>query len=153
MANFAGKIRTSFFGRKVGLQEMSTAESGSGTPGHAYFLAGEVTDIRRDVTNPETTAVNLKAYGLSNLSTGSSAVHVLDPPIPGLIKDIYSSGGSTVYFKTANSETMESSRGSTFTVARFQQIGLVRMIGLTTARWLIGGAIDSTAVCALTTTT
>lgn len=149
---FERRIQTSIHGEDLGIQRISSAESGSGR-GTQRFLAGKVDGIRAAVGNPETTASNLRAHGLSNLSTGSSAVHVLDPPIPGIYKEIYSSGGATAYVRTVNSETLESSRGSTFTTIRFQQIGRVTLMGLTTARWLIGGGIDSTAVAALTTST
>lgn len=149
---FANKIRTSLYGRDLGIQSLTTPESGSGN-GVMRFLVGAVEAWRQAVAVGGSTATNMKPAGVELTNTGSSAVQVLDPPVPGVEKTIVSSGGSTSFVRTLNSETLESSRGSSFTVMRFTQGGIVRLVGLTTARWGISGAIDSTAVCALTTTT
>lgn len=148
---FATKMTRSLHGREIGMQILSSAESGGGN-GIQRYVVGTFGDVRVTVQT-ETTSANALPYGYSVASTGSSAVHTIDPPVPGVSKIIASSGGSTTYFKTANSETLESSRGSSFTTVKFQQIGFVELLGLTTARWLIRGSIDSTAVAALTTTT
>jgi len=147
---FPAQATISVRGRELGIQVMSTSQTGSGRGGVTSFVVGSVADIRTEVTTAETTSANLRAHGLSPLNTGSSAVMTLDPPIPGILKTLYSSGGATAFVKTANSETLESSAGTTFTVMRFIQGGAVVLRGLTTARWLFFG---STAVAALTTTT
>lgn len=149
---FADKMNTSVHGRSLGIQRMSTAETGGTNP--ASFLVGTIQALRGFATTAaETTAATIRAYGVSQLSTQSSGVHTLDPPIPGTEKILWSSGGSTVYVKTANGESLESSRGSSFNTMKFQQIGWVKLVAATTARWLVSGGIDSTAVCALTTST
>lgn len=144
MANFAAKINRSIRGRDLGFQDLSSAESG-GSNGITRFLAGTVIGLRQDVTNAETTSQNLKAHGLSNLSTASSGVHTIDPPIPGVAKTIVCTGGATEYVKTANSETIESSLGSTFTTLKWVGYGVIDLVGLTTARWLARGLTSGTS--------
>ncbi len=132
---FKNRLVETMWGRRFGLQKLSSVESGSTDDEVKDFLAGPA-GVRVDVTNPETTAVPLKAVGLSVLSTGSSAVHELNPPIPGIFKTIMSSGGSTSYVKTRNGETIESSRGSTYNTLQFVAEGIALLQGLTTGRWL-----------------
>lgn len=139
---FANKVLTSIHGRVLGLQRLSSAESGSGR-GAQYFIAGEVADIRREVSTAETTSLNMKAHGLSQLGTtstgtGSSAVYTLDPPIPGVTKLIALTCGASdgpVYVKASNA-TIESTAGSTFSVIKLSTRTLVELVGITTARWL-----------------
>lgn len=138
--SYAAKITKSLFGRQLGLRQMSSAEIGSTHP-HDLLVGAE--GVQRGV-DAGSTAGNLPPYGITQCATGSSAVQTLAPPIPGVEKTIYSSGGSTCYVKTANSETFESSRGSGFTVAKFNAAAVLELVGLTTARWLIkGGGGDS----------
>lgn len=136
--SYAANITKSLFGRQIGLQQMSSASIGSSHP-HDQLVGVE--GIRKGVDSTVTTAEVVKPYGLNVLSTVSSGVHTMAPPIPGVDAMIYSSGGATAYLQLKNSsvETMESSRGGTFTVAKFNGAGLLHLIGLTTARWLIHG--------------
>src|SRR3990172_4866395 len=113
--SFEARMSASIHGREFGLQRMSSVEMGSTFPG--VFLVGSEA-IRQNVATADTTAGILRPFGLSVLSTGSSAVHTLGPPIPGIVKTIISSGGATAFVKTRNAETIESSQGSTFTTMR-----------------------------------
>lgn len=149
MANFSSAINTSLRGRELGIQRLTTSECGGRLPAH--FLAGTVIGIRGEVTSAETTSANLLAYGFSQLSTGSSAVHTLDPPIKGVAKTIFSSGASTNFVKTANSETIETSAGSTFTTVRFVGPGTLSLIGVTTARYAVVGTAPTN--CTFSTST
>lgn len=158
MANFASKINRSIRGRDLGFQDLSSAESGSGN-GTQRFLAGTVIGVRVDVTTAETTSANVKAHGLSQFGTtstgtGSSAVYTLDPPIPGITKTIVLSCGASdgpIYIKTANSETIESTAGSSFTTMKVSTRGKWDLIGVTTARWFTAAA--SAAFVLLATST
>lgn len=142
---YNSKILTSIFGRRLGLQRMSSAETG-GSRGE--FLVGPE-DLRLMI-NFETTATNLKPYGVSvalGTSAGSSAVYTLDPPIPGVRKVI---SGSTVngpvYIKTKNDETLLSSAGSTFTTVKISSLGgAFELVGVSTARWLCLGLTSGTS--------
>jgi hypothetical protein len=139
---FAKKITTSLHGRVVGIQSLSSAESGSGS-GVQHFLAGQFADIRRDVSTAETTAVNLKAHGVSQFGTtstgtGSSAVYTLDPPIPGVTKFIAMTCGASdgpIYIKTGG-PTIESTAGSTFQTIKMSTRQFIELIGVTTGRWM-----------------
>lgn|SRR3990167_7949973 len=143
---FNTKILTSLFGRRLGLQRMSTAESGGSK---LEFLVGP-DDYRVDVNTAETTAVNLKPFGLSgNLGTsaGSSAVYTLEPPIPGVRKIIQgSTANGPVFIKTANGETIVSSLGSTHTTVKISTMGgAFELVGMTTAQWLALGLTSGTS--------
>lgn len=147
MSAFSNSILTSIYGKRLGLQPMSSGQSGS--PGNAEFLVGP-DDQRVGVSTAETTATNMKAYGVSYLvgtSAASTPVYTLSPPIPGVRKNIFfGSTDSALYVKTANAEYIYgSSIGSSATVIRSSGGGTVELIGLTTAIW---GAlnISSTAV-------
>lgn len=152
-------IITSIFGRRVGLQPMSTVQNGGGKP--AEFLVGP-SDFRVGVTTAESTGTNLLPYGLSFVagsSAASSSVFTLDPPIPGVRKLLYfpSTGDKNVYLKSANSETFKSTVGSSFTTIQSTAGGLLELIGVTTAIWaafgLTSGTSSQASGFALTTTT
>lgn len=128
------RVRESIWGRKLFLYTPSSAISGS-TRKPQDLLAGPVA-FQQETDTAGTTSLNFNAFGLSVISTESSGVHTLNPPIPGVEKVIYSSGGATGFVKTRNDETLESSRGTTFTVMRFVGAGYVRLMGLTTGRWV-----------------
>lgn len=142
---FANKILTSLHGRRLGIQSLSSAESGSGR-GTQFFLAGSVADIRRDVSTAETTSVNLLAHGVSvfgSTSTAAARTYTLDPPVPGVRKTIVVSCGAsdgTFIVKTANAETIESTAGSSFTQFTLSTKAVIDLMGVTTARWMTAAA-------------
>ena len=139
---FANKIHTSIHGRVIGIQSLSSAESGSGN-GTQHFIAGQVAAVRLDVTTAETTSGKVKAHGMTafgttSTGTGSSAVYTLDPPIPGVRKLIALTCGASegpVYFKTGG-PTIESTAGSTFQTIKMSTRQMIELWGVTTARWM-----------------
>lgn len=131
--SYAAQITKSIHGRQLGLRQMSSAQIGSTHP-HDLLVGAEA--VQQNVTTGETTAVVMRPFGVSVITTESSGVHVLAPPIPGVEKTLFSSGGATGYVKTKNDETIETSAGSTWTTLRFVARAAVRLVGLTTARWL-----------------
>jgi len=147
------KIRTSLRGRRFGLEIQSTDISG-GSRGEQEYLVGPEA-LRMGVSTAETTSTNLQPYGVSKLNSSSAAssqVYTIDPPVPGVAKYIVNSTDSVSYIKTANSETIVSSKGSTNTVMSMPVGGAaVQLVGFTTAQWLV---FQSTASgIGLTTTT
>lgn len=131
----------SLFGRRFGIQQMSSNVSGSNRAGLVPDMLIGPEALRLGVTTAESTGTAVMAWGISVLpgtSAASSAVYVLDPPIPGVGKTIH--GGTAngpVYFRTLNSETFLSSMGSTFTTIKISSIGgAIQLLGLTTAVWL-----------------
>lgn len=145
---YGNKIGTSIHGRRLGLQRMTSAETG-GSRGNAEFLVGPDA-LRMEVTTAETTSTNLKPHGvhvLPGTSAGSSAVYTLDPPIPGVRVVIAgSTDNGPVYAKTANSETILSTLGSTHTTVKISSVGgSFELVGLTTARWLSLGLTSGTS--------
>ena len=135
--SWADKITTSVLGRRLGLQTMSSVATGGSAAGE--FAVGPE-DVRLGVTTAESTATNLKAWGLSNChgtSAASSSVYTLDPPIPGVRKYLaFDSTANGVYVKTANNETFLSTVGSSFTTIKSTAGGCLQLLGLTTAIWL-----------------
>ena len=153
---WASQLMTSIFGRRLGLQSMSTNQTGASAP--VDMLVGPEA-LRFAVTTAESTGTNLKAYGVSfvpGTSASSSAVYTLDPPIPGVNKYIQfnSTSQGPIYVKAANGETFISTQGTTFSVIKStgNQVGTVHLVGLTTALWGLMPGL-STATFALSTTT
>lgn len=133
---YNSKILTSIFGRRLGLQRLTTGESGGSRD---EFLVGP-DDFRVGVTTNESTGTNLKPFGYSiNLGTsaGSSAVYNLEPPVPGVRKTLASStANGPVYVNTLNA-LVQSSAGSTHATVKLSTLGNpVELIGATTALWL-----------------
>lgn len=138
---YGEKILTSILGRRLGLQPMSSAQSGAGLAGRrAEFLVGP-DGHRHGVTTAETTGTTVPAYGVSFLngtSAASSSVYVLDPPIPGVQKIVvFSSANTPQYLRTLNGETFRTSADSTIaTVISSTLTGAtVQLVGLTTSMW------------------
>lgn len=145
---FGNLINTSLFGRRFGLQNATTNQTG-GTRGAADLLVGPEA-LRSGVSTAESTGTNLAGWGVSvcpGTSAASSAVYTLDPPIPGVKKTIF--GGVTngpVYVKTANSETIQSTVGSSFTTVKVSSFGgMFELMGLTTAVWIAIGITSGTS--------
>jgi len=154
---WADKITTTLFGRRFGLQTMSTSVSGSGVAGRSFDVAVGVEAVRAAVTTADTTSSNLTAYGFSLLTTAaSSGVYTLDPPIPGIEKTLAfnTSGTNPIYVKTANSETVLTTQNSSGTVISSSQgaIFTLRLVGLTTALWGCLGSVSSGSLKLSTTT-
>lgn len=135
----SSRMTYSVHGRELGIERLSSVQLGSSNP--CGVVVG-VEDVRQGIQTA-TTSVVLPPFGLSVLSTGSSAVHTLGAPIPGVRKYIYSSGGATAYVNTQNANII-SSVGSTQATLGFLNRGVVEMIGLTTALWgLMGNTTGS----------
>lgn len=147
--SYATNITKSLFGRQIGLQTMSTAQTG-GSRGPADFLVGPE-DLRQGVTTDQSTSSNLRAWGISDLrgtSVASTPVYTLDPPIPGVKKGIrFGSTDSAIYVKTdANSAIAGTSLASTgATAIRSSGGGYVELIGISTIQWM-ALQLSSTAV-------
>lgn len=156
MAFWSDKLFTSIFGRRMGLQNLSTVNTGGRLP--VDLIVGPE-QVRRGVTTAESTGTNALAYGVSffpGTSAASSAVYTLDPPIPGVKKQLVfnSTTQGPIYVKTANGETFISTQGTTFSVIKSTNntVGVVDLIGLTTAIYGLAAGL-STATFALSTTT
>lgn len=146
MAYF-NKYVTSLYGRRLGIQRMTTAIAGISKA--AEFLVGPE-QIRMGTTTGESTGTNVTAYGVSTLpgtSAASSAVYVIDPPIPGVMKFI--DGGianGPVYLRTANLEVFRTTAGATFTTIKISSVGgSFALIGLTTGAWATLGITTGTS--------
>lgn len=142
------KYTTSVKGRRLALQQMSTTQSG-GTRGLMEFLVGP-DDFRVNVTTAASTSSNLRPHGVSILpgtSAASSCVYTLDPPIPGVRKTIVGTTANGPFIiKTANSETIHTTAGTSFTTVEISSIGGgFTLMGLTTAVWMGIGLTSGTS--------
>jgi hypothetical protein len=157
---WAEKAITSIFGRRLGLQTMSSAQTGTGVAGRvAEFLVG-AEQVRSGVTTAESTSTAAPAHGVSffpGTSAASSAVYTIDPPIPGVQKFVVfnSTANGPIYLKTANGETFLSTQGTTFSIIKStnNQVGTLHLVGLTTSVWGLSANGLSTSTFALSTTT
>lgn len=143
---FETKYTTSVHGRRLGLQRMTTVETGASKP-YDFIVGPEA--VRGGVTS-ETTATDLKAFGVSRLagtSAASSVVYTIEPPIPGVRKTIVneSSGNGPMYIKTKNSETFNTTAGTSFTTIKTSAGGSFELIGVTTAVWAAPGITTGTS--------
>lgn len=157
MAFNSGYI-TSIFGRRLGLQELSSAQSGgTRTPKPEYLVGPDA--LRQAVTTAETTSNNLYPHGVSYLTTSvSSGVYTLDPPVPGVPKTLVfgTSGADPQYVRASTDASIVfvSSQGSTFSVLSSSQTirSAVTLMGVTTAIWQVIGSLSSAYIRASTTT-
>ncbi len=129
-------ILTTVYGRRLGLQNLSTGQTGA-TKGALEFLVGPE-DMRLGVTTNETTATPMNPTGISYLvgtSAASTPVFTLAPPIPGVRKGIvFGSTDSALYVKmTAGVSILGTSLGSSGTAIRSSGGGYVELMGVTTA--------------------
>jgi hypothetical protein len=141
---YNSNINTSLRGRRLGLQKLSTNAQG-GRVEHEYLVGPD--SFRLGVTTAESTGTNLLAHGVSNLvgtSAASSAVYVIDPPVPGVRKliNIGTTANGPIYLRTKNSETFNTTLGTSFTTIKSSAGGFYELIGLTTAVW---GALNITS--------
>ena len=136
---YGSGIVTSLFGRRVGLQTMSSAVTGATKSLPQEFLVGPEC-IRYGVTTNETTGTPMQASGISYLvgtSAASTPIFQLAPPIPGVKKVIYfGSTDSALYVRpsVATHAFSGTSLGSTACGAiRSSAGGMIELIGITTA--------------------
>lgn len=141
---YGSAILTSIRGRRLGLQKLTTFDHGG--RGAAEMLVGPE-EFRRGVTTAETTGNGLKAHGVSHLtSANSSAVYILDPPIPGARKVIsIGTTGVSIWVKTKNAETFNTTLGTSFTTIRSSAGGYYELMGITTAVWGVANITSGTS--------
>lgn len=133
---YGNKIITSIYGRRLGLQPMSTAEHGGPVP--LEFLVGP-DDMKMGLSTAPTTSTAESAAGISNFvgtSVASTPIFTLAPPIPGVPKIInFSSTDSALYVKMTSGCAISGTSLATTgcTVIRSSGGGAVELVGLTTA--------------------
>lgn len=135
----AYNVDTSIHGRRLGLQKLSSNASGS-NHGTREFLVGPDA-YRENVTTSNSTATNVRAWGVQYLpssSVGSSQVYSLDPPIPGITVTVVNSTKGTIYLRASTdaSITVWSTQESSACVIKASSHGgIYQLVGISTARW------------------
>lgn len=133
---YGNNILTSLYGRRIGLQPFSTAQSGAAI--NSEFLVGP-DDIRLGLTTNESTGTAMAPAGISVLvgtSAASTPVFTLSPPIPGVKKTIvFKSTDSALYAKCATGCAIAGTSLATTgaTAIRSSGGGSAELMGLTTA--------------------
>lgn len=160
------KVSPSIFGRRFGLQTLSTNQSGAQVGPAPDFLVGPE-DLRIATSTAETTASYMKAYGVTLLTSAQTAatgaVMRLDPPIPGVRKQIQILSTATgvastiAWYITAGDGTggavfRGSTWSSSFTVLSSSTPVLINLMGVTTAIWALTNTSASFGGAATTST-
>lgn len=143
---FHTKYTTSVHGRRLGLQRMTTPETGSGNGAVDFIVGAE--DVRKAHSTADSTGTNLKAWGVSVLTTAvSSGVYTIDPPIPGVNKVLvfHTTGANPIYVKTANGESISSTQTTTATIVASSQTAYaaVTLVPVSTGAWAVLGSVSS----------
>ena len=136
---YGNNVVTSVYGRRLGLQSMSTANTGATKSTPQEFIVGPEC-LRMGVTTSETTSTPMNASGISYLvgtSAASTPVYSLAPPIPGVHKMIFfGSTDSAIYVKASvtTHAFAGTSLGATLCGAFASSGGgMVELVGVTTA--------------------
>lgn len=131
-------IQTSLRGRRLGLKRAVSTDAGSEILAGVQGMQVPIVDATSD-----TTGTNLTGYGISVVDTTTDDTWLLDNPIPGLKKIIYtgstSTGIRTIKRKDATF-AIRSSASSTLTTIVAQGGGLtLELIGISSAVYGIIG--------------
>lgn len=145
------RITTSKHGRRLGLQLMSSAQTGA--TGSVEFLVGPEAfrgpTSTSEVTAPAASGVaatNLKAYGVTTITgttVGGTYCYPVDPPIPGTGVRVFAnpSTDAKVVLRISSSigsaaPAILTSAGSSFTTVALSSVsGVISLVALTTALW------------------
>lgn len=153
---YSTAIHESIRGRNLGFEFISSGKHGSTQAGR--FIVG-AESYREHHSSAETTGTNLKAYGHSVLTTvGSSAVFILDPPIPGVEKTVtfHTTLTNPIYLKASSSSVnFLSSQGTTAFPVLVSSQGIyatLRLMALSTGAWAILGGVSTAVIRAAATT-
>jgi hypothetical protein len=150
---------TGIYGRRLGLQTLSTNKTG-GSRGPTEYLVGPEAvreGVSTEIPTTNAGAVNLHPFGFSLLTTAaSSGIFIIDPPVPGVEKTVVfaTSGTNPIYLRTANAETFNSSQGTSHTTLTSSQGAYisVKLVGISTAAYAILTALSSLSLRASTST-
>lgn len=153
---YNAQILTSIYGRRLGLQALSSGQSGQA--GRQEYLVGPDA-FRVKHSTAESTGTNIDPFGVSVLTTAqSSGVYTLAPPVPGVTKRVVfnTTGTNPIYLRASTdaSITFISSQGSTMCCLVSSQTvnAAVDLVPISTAAWFITGSISSAFLRASTST-
>jgi len=161
---YQDKITTTIFGRRLGLQQLSSSQSGTGVAGRLPDLLVGAEAVRGAATTNDSTASSMTPYGVSYLTTGLSAdataVFRLDPPIPGVEKTIVWASttvgtmGSKIFatISTGGGAGFQTSNGSSFTCVASSNGNVLRLMGVTTGLYAVINGTTASGFAFPTTT-
>lgn len=136
LTTIRNSIVTSIFGRRLGIAKAVSSDANS------EFLIG-MNGMRVPITDAtsDTTGTNITGYGITTVDTTTDDTWLLDNPIAGIEKTIYtgstSTGIRTIYRKD-NTFAISSSANSTGTTIIAQGGGLtLRLLGISSAIYAV----------------
>lgn len=140
--SYESVIGKSLHGRELGLNYPTSAQTGS-THNPTFLVGAEA--VRAGVTTDDSTSSIIAPYGIHYLTTESSGVHTLAPPIPGVDVTIVNlTSAATEYVKTRNGETILSTLGTTQNTIAFNNgTAVVRLTGLTSSVYGIANGLPT----------
>lgn len=132
-------IKTSIHGRRLGLSSSGYLTSEDGKTKGIDFQHGVVNRIQ--AATSDTTGTNIVAYGMTSVDTSTDDTWLLDAPIVGVEKILYTGSTSTgirTIKRTDDSFAIQSSANSTGTTIVAQGGGLVlKLLGVSSALYAV----------------
>lgn len=129
-------ILTSMYGRRFGLKLAVSTDTGSEIMCGPNGFQEPITDATSD-----TTGTNIKGYGFTTVDTSTDDTWLLDNPIPGVYKTLYTGTTSTgirTIKRKDNTFAIRSSANSTGTTIIAQGGGLtLKLFGISSAIYAI----------------
>lgn len=138
LTTLQNSITTSLYGRRLGLKRLVSSDADSPALAGVIGIQETVTDATSD-----TTGTNIKGYGWTNVDTTTDDTWLLDNPITGVMKTIYTGSTSTgirTIKRKDNTFAIRTSANSTGTTIVAQGGGLtLQLYGISSAVYAIVG--------------
>ena len=133
LTTIRNSIVTSIYGRRIGLTRLVAGDDNSESLLGPAAMRVPVTDATSD-----TTGTNITGYGITTVDTTTDDTWLLDNPIAGVEKTIYTGPTTSTGIRTIkrkdNTFAIQTSANSTGTTIVAQAGGLtLRLIGITSA--------------------
>ena len=139
------KATTNLYGRRFGLQALSSGQTGAARGPIDFLVGGKLGGVRHEIqaATSDTTGTNITGWGFTSVDTTTNDTWLLDNPIAGVRKTLYtgstSTGIRTIYRKDSTF-AIRSSANSTGTTIIAQGGGLtLELMGLSSALYAIIG--------------
>ena len=144
------KPTTSLYGRRFGLQALSSAQTGARRIPVDFLVGDNMGGVRHELqaATSDTTGTNITGWGITVVDTSTNDTWLLDNPIAGVKKILYtgstSTGIRTIMRKDATF-AIRTSAASTLTTIVAQAGGkIIELLGISSAIYALGATGGST---------
>ena len=137
------KPTTSLYGRRFGLQALSSAQTGARRIPVDFLVGDNLGGFRQELqtATSDTTGTNIKGWGITSVDTTTDDTWLLDNPIKGVTKMIWTGSTSTgirTIKRKDSTFAIQSSAASTLTTIIAQGGGLMlTLLGLSSALYCV----------------